>query len=688
MKISFNCLSNIINTSNIEIEDLSEKLTLAGFEVDAINYLEKNSDIILDIITPPNRGDTLSTRGLAREIAALYKIPYSSPNTTTEFPCKKNETLIQFKKLNNCFFYSIYILENLQIKPSPVWLKNYLEAIDVVSTNNLQDILNYILLEYGQPIEAFTFDNLSETLEFEVNTPNQNINFTNRNSEIIELNESNLVSFLNQKAINLCGIVGNKDNQITNSTTSIILEIAIFNPRTIRQSSSSVNLKNDISLRFERGLDLNMLNIATQTAMNLILELCGGYLTSSNFIQLKNYPEEEIILRLANIQHLLGTTIHEYSTIESILQQLGFQYITYQEYWVVKIPIHRTHDIEREIDLIEEIGRIYGFNNFPHILPNPENIAPLSLRNQMFSYVKNFFISKGFYELTHYSFQKLIPKSIYSTPIHITNPLTIEQKFLRYSILPELINNFLYNISQGNNSFNSFEIGRIFSCTKANKFNEQDALAGILGGHLVKSNWNEKHRSLNWFEAKGIINSFFKFCNIPITWKQEASVQYFNNILFHKFRWAGLYVNGTQIGIFAQINPKVIINSGFNSNLYIFEISLESILKFSQITTYYQQIFESYSIYPTICRDINMLVPLEMPIGEILSNIHNIKKDILQSIDLFDDYRDSKLKEKKRLSFRLAFRSNIRTLNIEEVDHYMKDLQSFLFNELQITLTI
>lgn len=688
MKISFNCLSNIINTSNIEIEDLSEKLTLAGFEVDAIDYLEKNSDIILDIVTPPNRGDSLSARGLAREIAALYKIPYSWPNITTEFPCKKNEGLIQFKELNNCFFYSIYILENLHIKPSPVWLKNYLEAIGIVSTNNLQDILNYILLEYGQPIEAFTLDNLLETLEFEVNIPNQKVSFTTRNSELVELNKSNLVTFLNQKAINLCGVIGNQNTQITNSTTSIILEIAIFDPRTIRQSSSSLNIKNDTSLRFERGLDPHMLNVATQAAVNLILELCEGSLTASNFIELKNYPEKKVILRLANIQYLLGTTIHKTSTIESILKQLGFEYIAYEEYWVVIIPIHRTHDIEREIDLIEEIGRIYGFNNFPHILPNPQNIALLSLRNQMLFYVKNFFISKGFYELTHYSFQKLIPKSIYSNPINITNPLTIEQKFLRYSILPELVNNFLYNISQGNNSFNSFEIGRIFSYPEANKFNEQDALAGVLGGNLIKSNWNEKYRPLNWFEAKGIIDSFFKFCNISISWKQEASVKYFNKTLFHKFRWASLYINGTQIGIFAQIHPKILINSGFNYNLYVFEINLEDILKYSQVTTYYQHIFEPYSIYPTICRDINMLVPLEMPIEKILTNIQNIKKDILQSIDLFDDYRDSKLENKKRLSFRLAFRSNVRTLNIEEVDNYMKDIQRFLFNELKITLTI
>nr|YP_010336522.1 phenylalanyl-tRNA synthetase beta subunit [Rhodospora sordida]UNJ14928.1 phenylalanyl-tRNA synthetase beta subunit [Rhodospora sordida] len=693
MKISFNWLSTIIDTSQIETHDLANKLTLAGFEVDSIEYLDtpdNKQDIILDVATPANRGDTLSVRGLAREIAAFFNLNYSLEFNKHAF-FKKKEDLIQLKNLKDCLFYSITVIDKIKIQTSPEWLQKFLKSIGISPQNNISDILNYILIEYGQPLEIFDLEKiLPETkslLTFEVGQAKTRSKFLTRNSEEVYLNQENLVSKLNGSDISISGIVSSQSSDIVDSTSSIILETAIFLPTRIRQSCLQLNIRTEASLRFERSINPELLNPAYGRALDLITMLTGGHVVSANYMDALIVEKRNIKIYFKNIEYILGNAVFAYSQVEEILQRLGFICKKEIDGWLITIPNHRANDIEREIDIIEEIGRIYGFNKFPHILPTLQDISLFSVRSQVIKQVRNFFISKGFSELVHYSFQNLIKNTNSLNIIRIKNPLTIEQEYLRNSILPELIDTFLYNCAQGNNSFNGFEIGRVFSSQKETVL-EEEFLGGILGGHLVRSSWSKKAQPLNWFEAKGIIENFFQLLNIQIRWTQSESSRYSQASLFHKFRWAILQSNHSEIGIFGQLTPRITKKSNLASNLYLFEINLEFIIKLGISQKYYHHTLKPYSLYPTVSRDINMLVPISITIENINKTINQVDNNLFQSAQLFDDYRDINFKNQRRLSFRLFFRSQERTLTVEEVDSSTQEIKDFLSNQLNIPLEI
>nr|YP_010336324.1 phenylalanyl-tRNA synthetase beta subunit [Goniotrichopsis reniformis]UNJ14730.1 phenylalanyl-tRNA synthetase beta subunit [Goniotrichopsis reniformis] len=692
MKISLSWLNKVLNMDQIDLEDLAERLTLAGFEVDdmyKINSIDNLPDTILDITPPPNRGDTLSVLGLSREIAALYNIKYNLVLNKQE-PIKKNESLIQFKQIDHCLYYSITLINNIIIKNSPNWLQNNLHAIGINPKNNLLDILNYVLYEYGQPIQAFEFNNEHLPMTIDVRKPTSNLDFIDRNLDKIAITRQNLVSWINERPVNISGVTCSEDSIPKTATNSIVLETAIFDPSIICQSATAISMKNDISLRFERGINPNLLHAAYNHTITLIQDLCEGSIAANTFIDKLNSNIKFISLYKLNVEMILGDTIQKLmrlNLIEQILNKLDFKFTKKEYGWLVEVPIHRHNDIEREIDIIEEIGRIYGFNNFPYILPHKQESSLVSMRNQIIKHCKYFFICKGFYELTHYSFQKNI--SVFKTHhgLEINNPLTIDQKFLRRSILPELLNSLVYNIAQGNGSFNSFEIGRVFS-SHNNNFIEEDFIAGIIGGHLIRSSWEEKPRVINWFEAKGILDNFIQFLNLDINWQQSDHSEYFNKDIFHKFRWGIITSGELEIGIFGQIHPQLMEEYDINSTIYLFEMNLETILRLCNKKQYHQHLNQTYSIYPSISRDINMLVPINIPIKEIMDCIHNMNNELLQSIELFDDYHDTVLKEHRQLSFRLFYRSLDRTLNIEEADILIKKLKIYLSKQLNITVKI
>nr|YP_010336126.1 phenylalanyl-tRNA synthetase beta subunit [Chroodactylon ornatum]UNJ14532.1 phenylalanyl-tRNA synthetase beta subunit [Chroodactylon ornatum] len=689
MKISLNWLQQILDISSIEANDLAEKLTLAGFEVDALELIQDSnydSDTVLDIAIPANRGDTLSLRGLCREISALYNIPYNIPNRQKDDFYKIQDNLVQFKSMKNCLFYSLTRIDNIKIESSPDWLQSYLKNVGINIQNNILDILNYILVEYGQPIEIFdthrTLDNqIDQSLTIDIMPAAKNCFFEPRAGDPIKLNTNTLVTTINSKTTEITGIIGSKDTEVTDSTSSILLEIAVFNPKSIRDSTFSLGLTTENSLRFERHLNLNLVSQAYNKVLSLIQDLAKGKIIYSNYTEFsKNIPDQhQIILQLSALKDVLGNTLLGEKEINTILKQLNFSYTQSNQEWNVTVPTHRLNDIERDIDLIEEISRIYGYNNLPNISPSIYSTATFSVRKNFFRHIKNFFLAKGFYEVTHYSFQESILPSTHL--IKIQNPLNVEQTHLRSSILPKLINTFMYNYRQGNGTFNMLEMGRVFNLNEEN-FIEEEYVAGILGGYLNRKAWDSKKQELNWFEAKGIIENFFKFLDIEIEWKQNFNSKYWKPVLFHKSCWGIVCFKGAEIGIFGRMHPKINQNSDFISHLYLFEINLELLLSICSKNLYSNHLAVPYSLYPKIYRDINIVVPINMPIDTIKSIIYQNKNLYLKNVELFDDYRDVKQLNHKRLSFRLFYQSNDKTLSNEEADNFVEQLVQYLDQKL------
>nr|YP_010335735.1 phenylalanyl-tRNA synthetase beta subunit [Chroothece richteriana]UNJ14141.1 phenylalanyl-tRNA synthetase beta subunit [Chroothece richteriana] len=689
MKISLNWLQHILDISSIEANDLAEKLTLAGFEVDTLELIKDSSsysDTILDIAIPANRGDTLSLRGLCREISALYNIPYNITHIPKSNFYKIQEKFVQLESITNCFFYSLTRIDNIRIESSPTWLQSYLKNVGMNIQNNILDILNYILIEYGQPIEIFDThktldDQIDKPITINIIPASQNCSFITRTSDTVRLNSTTLVTEINSKKTEITGIIGSKNTEINNSTSSILFEIAVFDPKTIRESTFSLGLSTENSLRFERHLNLNLVPLAYDRALSLIQEITGGEIIYSNYEEFSQYipNQHQIILKLSALKDVLGNTFIEEKEINALLKQLNFSYTQNNQEWTITIPTHRLNDIERDIDLIEEISRIYGYNNLPNIYPSTHTTVAFSVRKKFFQHIKNFFLAKGFYEVTHYSFQEsIIP---FSHLIEIQNPLTVDQTHLRSSLLPKLINTFTYNYKQGNGAFNTIEMGRIFNLTDGN-FLEEEYIAGILGGYLNRKTWDSKKQDLNWFEAKGIIENFFKFLNIEIEWRQNYNSKYWNSTLFHKLRWGTIWHKNTEIAIFGRVHPKINRSSDFRSHLYLFEINLELLFSLCNKNLYSSHLAMPYSLYPKIYRDINIIVPINMPIDTIKSIIYQKNNIYLQNVELFDDYRDFKQSDHKRLSFRLFYRSSDKTLSNEEADTFVEQLAQYLEQKL------
>nr|YP_010338460.1 phenylalanyl-tRNA synthetase beta subunit [Rhodaphanes brevistipitata]UNJ18410.1 phenylalanyl-tRNA synthetase beta subunit [Rhodaphanes brevistipitata] len=691
MKISLNWLNSIINISKIDHEDLAQKLTLAGFEVDKIEYYpsdQNTQDIILEVSSTANRGDALSLMGLAREIAAIYNLNYSIPINQVQIPEVKPEN-IELKVCNKCLFYSLTVIDNIQIKSSPAWLQNILIPVGIIPQNNIFDILNYILIEYGQPTLIFDkskINNNTFPILCEITSNTHLREFIDKQGDNHLIPEDTLITNLQKNISAISGLTESLNIYPCKDTKEIILEMAIFQPKTIRKSVGKLNIKNENTLRFERGIDPTLLPLAYSRMIQLIEKLANGKVITSKYTTFFCHTSTEIPVSRKNLYYILGDSNQQILNdiqIEKIFEKLNFTYSVTESGWIISVPSHRSEDLEKEIDIIEEVARIHGFNNFPNIFPENNPSLFISPRNNIYKHFKNFFLAKGFHEVTHYSFQENYSSTTPLTNISILNPLTLEQTILRDSLINNLINTSIYNTSQGNEPFNMFEIGRIFS-NNLNHFFEEDVFACIWGGHPFRSTWADKTRYLNWFEAKSTVENLFKSLNIAVKYQQNTNFALKYQSLLHKYRWATINIHSEDIGIFAQIHPQILKNNNYMHSLFILELNLEKVIQLNNKCAYNKNIFELYSIFPKVSRDINILVPLNISIHTIIQLLDNFNHTLLVSSELYDDFRDSSFITKRRLTFRLFYRSPTQTLTIEQVDHLTNEIQTFLNREIAL----
>lgn len=698
MKLSLNWLQQILDISQIEPLDLVNRLTLAGFEIDSIEHIgeaNENKDVILDIAVTANRGDVLSMLGLSREIAAIYNLDYTPKLSNGNF-LLRNEDLIQFKSLDNCLFYSISILDDIRIESSPYWLREKLHSIGIPTENNIKDILNYILVEYGIPI--FVYDknkilNLTSTtdknpFQIQVNTHIQHLDFLGRNSQEYTIENKALTTQINDFPISLTGFIETYETDLDSSTSSIVLEIVIVQASQIRETATNLNIKTEKSIRLGRGVDLNLIQSAYDQTIHLIKEISNGRVSAHNYSTKLVTDPRFISFSHSNLINTLGPpnalSNLDKNRIEQILKNLGFAIKQKEPNWIIEVPSHRLMDVEKEIDLIEEIGRIVGFDNFSTIFPEKNFFNPFSIRNRIIRELKLFLLTNGFTEVVHYSFQDPIYDASSSNKILLINPLTIDQKSIRKSIIPNLLNSYIYNFTQGNGSLAAFELGRVFSLNE-NIFLEEEFFSCIWGGYPVKIDWSIKPTYQNWFQAKNLLENIFQLLNIKVEWSQKQSSKYFDESLFHPLRWCIIETKEEEIGIFGQVNPKIIKRFSFSHNIYVFEINIDKIRQFAQKNTYSKHILEPYSIYPSIYRDINIQISYHIKVEHIIQTIYKLENSLLQSVSLFDDYRDVSVENTRRLSFRLFYRSLEENLTMDQVDFLTERIKYNLQKQFQIS---
>lgn len=706
MQISLKWINELVNIEKIKLDTLVEKLTLGGFEVEKIVEIEmsKTTQIVLDISATANRSDSLSIQGISLEIAALLNTSLNISNYLLKTEKLKKiilEKSTSFHTNNECTAFLVVNIENLTNITIPKWITKKLISSGIIPSNTLIDFQSYILVETGYPFAFYDLGKIVKRIgkidfDLSVSKAVDNELFVASNNEHYNLDPSILLIKAGEVPLSIGGIIESQESICDNLTNSIVVEASIFNAATIRQQSRKLGLRTDRSTRYEKSLK-NTYLIESLYRLISLLRISNPNLT----IKLKTICKTDelsikpIILNYATVKEILGpinkssTNNLEYinsETIRNYLNRLNCLYIhdSNEETWLVTVPHSRSEDLTREIDLIEEIGRLHGFNNFLITLPKLQVIGTKDASYKTRHKLTSCLLNLGLNELIHYS---LVNEETFVTnQIQLVNPLVSEYSCLRLSLLPNLIRTLQENWKQGNSIINGFEYGHVFSFDKNKKFQEKEHVAGILGGLQTKTTWSDSEQVVTWFEAKGRIECLFRQLNLAVIWKLPDRSSSSLTEIFHKYRNAEIYLeSGALIGNFGQIHPILANDLNISSDLYLFEFDL-GIIRYG-LDNNSISICKEYSTYPKIVKDISFIVKQDIEFKNLQQLLYLNGSQFLAQINLLDEYKGNLIPEEHiSLCLELIFQSNEKTLQTTEIEEILENIRFVLTHEFNATI--
>ncbi len=652
MKFSYNWLQSFFTKKLPPPEKLAEILTMRAFEVEEVNKIKvgKSQDWQLEIDVLPNRTDCYSHFGMAREIGAILNLKMKTEN----WRLKEEENLqtkdfVSIKVKAGCQRYCARVLIEPKIEESPDFIKERLEVCGLKPINNVVDITNYVMLELGQPLHAFDLEKV-EDRQIIVRLAKEGEEILTLDNEEYKLDESILVIADSKKPIGIAGIKGGKNSGISERTKILLLESANFDPVLIRRASIKIDLKTDAALRFSHGLDPNLAEVAANRAAFLIQQICKAKVAKGI---LDYYPQKvlpkKIKLDKNYLESLLGIKIST-KEIVTILKNLGFEL---SKNLVVTVPTFR-RDVSIQEDLIEEVGRIYGYEKiekkFPTVL-----LCPPRKNFDLFweERAKDILKEIGFFEVLNYSFvskDDIENFGFKEEAIEIENPVSANFQFLR----PTLLVNLLKNVQKNQKNFPEikiFEIGKIFKKEKQTK-KEKKALSFVISGN-------------KFFEAKGIIDTLFKKLGISNFYFDffKPTPEETKSTIWQKGKTAEIRIGDKEVGFLGMISRKILEKYEIEKDLVAVDIDFDLL---SKLATEEQE-FEPISPYPPIIRDISILVPKDVLVETVISEIERSGGELIRDIDLFDIFEEIE-PERKSLTFRIIFQAKDRAILPKELD--------------------
>ncbi len=663
MIFSYDWLQSFFKKRLPKPEKLAELLTMHFFEVESLE--KKGKDWVFDIDVLPNRAsDCFSHLGIVREIAAIINANCRHPMSIIEEDQKikaKDFVSVEVKDKPACPRYTARVVTDVKVGSSPKWVKARLKICGLRPINNIVDIANYVMLETGQPLHAFDLDKVSgakipnpKLKTIIVRRAKKGEKILTLDDEKYDLDENVLVIADSESPLCVAGIKGGKKAEIDSKTKNIIIEAANFNPQLTRKASRRLKLKTDASWRFENGIDPNLCEFGQKRVCSLIQEIAGGRIAQGliDFYPKKVSPKR-IKLDLDYVERLLGVKIPQ-NEIKNILQRLGLKIEKCKlKILNVVVPTFR-RDISIPEDLIEEIGRIYGYQKIPSIFPIAALIPPKRNLDIFWeNMAKDILKQAGFTEVYNYSFIGEKEAKIFRAKnlIEVENPVSIEQKYLRASLIPNLLKNIRNNIKQLP-EIKIFELGKVFKRTKDLK--EKRMLGGAIIGDA-------------FFEAKGVIDLLLNKFGISNIWydSHQPTPEESKLSIWQLQKCAEIKVNHTEIGFLGEILPKILDDFKITSKVVLFDLDFEKLQKLTSEEQEYQPI----SSYPAAVRDIAILVPRMVRVEEVLNMIEVTGSSLIRDVDLFDIYEGEELPEgKKNLAFHIVYQSETRTLSSKEIN--------------------
>jgi len=704
MYTSLDWLNELVSVKTIQLENLIDKLTLGGFEVEETLKIDVNKKqrTVLDISATANRADSLSIKGIAKEITALLDQTSCSSNyinQQVEYQKIITNVIQTTETIPEYGTFVTVTIENLTDLTVPKWLREKLICSKVEPLNNLLDFQNYVLLETGYPFEFYDLEKIKtiiKTSEFElsltsVDTPTT---FIGSNEIKYKLNSDILVVKANNYPISIGGIIPNQDVAYSSTTNSLLIEGSIFSSKKIRQQSRTLGLRTDRSARYEKGLNNSYFSEALIRLITLLKitnpKLICKIHTASEVDQI---TDVNLSLEYANVIEILGPVKNSItkkpenisvSQITKYLNRLDFEFNFDLETakWNIKIPKARIDDLEREIDLIEEIGRLHGFNNFITNLPTVSRVGKEDFSYQIRKKLTNCFINEGLNELIQYS----LVNELTDNTIPLINPLTNDCSTLRTSLLPNLIKIVSDNLKQGNNLLEGFEYGHVFKDDSKIKYQELEMVSGIFGGKKLKQTWDKPGQTLSWSEGKGKINSLFTKLNISVIWQPITGSQYKTTL--HPYRTAELWLPTNQcLGVFGQIHPILAKKYNLPADIFLFEFNLDIIR--DEFQNRKLTLYQPYSNYPKITKDLSFVVNRNILFNDIEKTLLINGTQYLTKIKLLDEYRGASIPEHKTsLCIQLTFQSSQKTLVTKEIEEILIKLQRALEIDYDVLVRI
>ncbi|MEW6653035.1 MAG: phenylalanine--tRNA ligase subunit beta [Bacteroidota bacterium] len=624
-------------------------------------------DVTMEINITPNRADALSHIGVARDLSAIFNRPLKFPIIDFKESGKKSDELasVEINDSEKCPRYIGKVVSNVEIKESPEWMKKRLKSIGLRPINNVVDATNYVLYEVGQPLHAFDLDNLAGN-KIIVRRAEEGEKFVTLDSKERKMKSSDLMICDSERTVAVAGVMGGENSEVTINTKNILIESAYFNPSSVRKTAKHLALSTDASYRFERGTDYNITIWAAKRAAQLIQETAGGEIAVG---EIDAYPNPvttaAVEIRFSRINKVLGYEIPK-DAVEKILANLGFVLVEkFEDKLVVQIPSFRA-DVEREIDLIEEVARIYGYNNIPEINKISITLEAKVDQSEFTDKLRSAFTSLGFYEIVTNSMLSQSVASKFGNPIAVLNPQSSEMSHIRPSLLPGILTAVSNNLNVSEKDLLIFEIGKIFNkknekIANFDDFEETESLIAVITGNSARTKWYAKDKQFDIYEFKGIIealvNKLIPGSMLKFAQSEEGNSNYSNCLK--------IVIDEETVGQIGKVISKVAVSFDVTQPVYAVELNIDK-MKMIKVPN---KTFTELLKFPKVYRDCSFVVDDDIKSVQVTEVIKETSTKLLHNVILFDIFQSESLgKHKKSLAFQLEYFDLSRTLTEEEVE--------------------
>lgn len=635
-------------------------------------------DLIIDVDLTPNRSDCLSVVGLAREVGVLNKTDLT-PVIVSAVDATVDDTFpIRVEAQEACPRYVGRVVRNVNVAAeTPLWMVEKLRRSGIRSIDPIVDITNYVMLELGQPMHAFDLANLSGSVVVRMATQGEQIELLD--GQEITLRDDTLVIADEVKPLAIAGIMGGEGSGVNTETNDIFLESAFFAPLALAGKARSYGLHTDSSHRFERGVDATLQEKAIERATQLVIEIAGGQAGPvTEQVSTTDLPvAEQVTLRRSKLDQYLAVSL-EKDLVTDILSRLGLEMVEVtDEVWVAKAPSHR-FDIAIEADLIEEVARIYGYDNLPSSMPKAAvNFTPVSESKTPIQSLRSVLVAQGYQEAVTYSFiDPVLSKQFLPDiePVPLANPISADMGVMRPSLVPGLVKAYLYNQNRQQTRVRLFETGRRFIGTveALDELDQQLQIAGLIAGSRHSEAWYHGSEKVDFYDLKAHVEALFAINDGAKPIYERSKCEF-----LHPGRSADIFINGKFVGLIGELHPQLSKELGANQPLYVFDIELAAVLE-ATLPEY-----EAISKFPEVRRDLALLVDRAVPVSELEKVIAESAGDAFKNVLVFDVYQGQGIDEaKKSVALGLTWQHPSHTLSDEEVNNSVETIVAALAEKL------